>query len=187
MLTEQFALNHNAVRQHLAKLRDAGLVTEVVAPRAGPGRPPLEYRVAPAAELWISGGPYKQLAMMLLELHNTGRSPREIGAEVGRRSCTPDSSTTFVVDYLAAEMARRGFQPQVDDSGDPVELVLRNCPFSAAADASPQVVCELHRGLAEGVADAFSPEATIVDLVIRPPQEGNCRLRIGSRRAVAGG
>ena len=38
-LTEQFGFNHNAIRQHLAKLVDAGLVTEAQAPPSGRGRP----------------------------------------------------------------------------------------------------------------------------------------------------
>ncbi len=38
-LTDHFGLNHNAIRQHLAKLRDAGLVVEELATPSGPGRP----------------------------------------------------------------------------------------------------------------------------------------------------
>jgi DNA-binding transcriptional ArsR family regulator len=39
-LTGCVRLNHNAVRQHLAVLRDARLVTEQAERRAGAGRPP---------------------------------------------------------------------------------------------------------------------------------------------------
>ena len=48
-LTDHFGLNHNAIRQHLAKLRDAGLVVEELAAPSGPGRPPLRYRPSPGA------------------------------------------------------------------------------------------------------------------------------------------
>ena len=47
-LTEHFGLNHNAIRQHLAKLVDADLVVEDKAPSTGRGRPRLSYRVDPA-------------------------------------------------------------------------------------------------------------------------------------------
>ncbi|HUD16199.1 MAG TPA: helix-turn-helix domain-containing protein, partial [Acidimicrobiales bacterium] len=42
-LTDYVRLNHNAVRQHLAVLKDAGLVTEEVENRDRPGRPRLLY------------------------------------------------------------------------------------------------------------------------------------------------
>ena len=40
VLTAHFALNHNAIRQHVAKLRAAGPLVETKAPAARPGRPP---------------------------------------------------------------------------------------------------------------------------------------------------
>src|SRR5690242_17677378 len=68
-LTEHFGLNHNAIRQHLAKLREAGLVVEEHQPPAGPGRPPLRYRPTPgAADRWGGSSPYEALAKMLLAL-----------------------------------------------------------------------------------------------------------------------
>lgn len=57
-LTAFARLNHNAVRQHLAVLRDAGLVTEEPEQRDRPGRPRLLYRVHPeAAGAWGTAGP----------------------------------------------------------------------------------------------------------------------------------
>lgn len=48
-LAEYLGFNHNAVRQHLAKLTDAGLLTEERASPTTTGRPPLQYRVTPTA------------------------------------------------------------------------------------------------------------------------------------------
>src|ERR1019366_2402782 len=48
-LTDHFELNHNATRQHLAKLCAAGLLVEELASPAGPGRRRLHYRSAQAA------------------------------------------------------------------------------------------------------------------------------------------
>jgi DNA-binding transcriptional ArsR family regulator len=47
-LNERFPLNHNAIRQHLAKLVDAGLILETKAPSSGRGRPRLLYAAAPS-------------------------------------------------------------------------------------------------------------------------------------------
>ncbi len=47
-LTTHMGLNHNAIRQHLAILVDAGLVLEELAPESGrPGRRALQYRLHP--------------------------------------------------------------------------------------------------------------------------------------------
>ncbi len=57
-LTDRLALNHNAVRQHLAKLVAAGLVLETRSAPSGPGPPRLVYAVDPPAESrWGVTGP----------------------------------------------------------------------------------------------------------------------------------
>ena len=68
-LTAHFGFNHNAIRQHLAKLRDAGLVIEEQRPPTGPGRPALCYRPTPgAADRWDGTNPYERLTGMLVAL-----------------------------------------------------------------------------------------------------------------------
>src|SRR5436190_7668299 len=85
-LTEHFGLNHNAIRQHLAKLVDAELVTETTAPATGRGRPRLCYEVAPAVESrWGVTGPYERLSLLLSEILRTGDSPVDVGRRAGRR------------------------------------------------------------------------------------------------------
>ena len=62
-LTGYAGLNHNAIRQHLAVLRDAGLVTEEAERRDRPGRPRLLYRLRPeAAGEWGTPGAFAWLA-----------------------------------------------------------------------------------------------------------------------------
>lgn len=46
-LTRHVSLNHNAVRQHLSVLKEAGLVIEETEARDRPGRPRLLYRQHP--------------------------------------------------------------------------------------------------------------------------------------------
>jgi metal-sulfur cluster biosynthetic enzyme/predicted ArsR family transcriptional regulator len=65
-LTVYAGLNHNAIRQHLAVLKDAGLVTEEAERRDRPGRPRLLYRLHPeAAGEWGTPGAYAWLAGLL--------------------------------------------------------------------------------------------------------------------------
>lgn len=181
-LAEYLGFNHNAVRQHLAKLTDAGLLTEERALTTTTGRPPLEYRVAPTAMgSWGAPGPYELLAMMLLDIAGGTRSPADAGAAAGRALAATTSDGADALDTLETEMARRGFEPRRETDGQVTELVLQRCPFLAAATASPDVVCEIHRGLAAGILDGMDADQRVRALVVRPPAEAGCRLQFERR------
>lgn len=179
-LTEHFEVNHNAIRQHLAKLCEAGLLIEELAPPAGPGRRRLHYRAAPAvAGAWGGESPYEQLSVLLLDLLQTGGSPRQVGFEGGRRFARRHSAPAAAdkLDDLEALVARQGFEPRRVERGGAVELVLQHCPYATAASADPAVVCELHRGLAEGMAHALGGDVEVTDLIARNPKSAGCRLQ----------
>lgn len=178
-LTATFGLNHNAVRQHLAKLCDSGLIVEAVAARPGPGRPRLEYRPAVAADTdWGIPSAYEDLSLMLLELVRSGRGAREVGVDAGRRMAADLPDAVDPVDRIEANAVRQGFEPRRVESGSSTELILARCPFQAAASAAPEVICELHRGLAEGIAEATGGAVEIADLVARDPRRAGCRLKL---------
>jgi predicted ArsR family transcriptional regulator len=184
-LAAYLGFNHNAVRQHLAKLTQAGLLTEERASPTTTGRPPLEYRVAPSAMgSWGAPGPYEFLALMLLDIADGSRSPIEAGADAGQTLGEARAAGADPVDTLEAEMARRGFEPRREDAGPVIELVLERCPFLAAASAHPDVVCQIHRGLAAGILDGMGAGLHVSDLVVHPPAEAGCRLRLERRPAA---
>jgi len=183
-LASYLGFNHNAVRQHLAKLTQAGLLTEERASPTTTGRPPLEYRVAPTAMgSWGAPGPYELLAMMLLDIADGARSPLQAGADAGRALGETRAAGADPVDTLEAEMARRGFEPRREARGPVTELVLERCPFLAAASAHPDVVCQIHRGLAAGILDGMGADVQVSELVVPPPAEAGCRLRLEPRPA----
>ena len=66
----------------------------------------------------------------------------------GRRSCLP---------ALESELHRLGFEPAVEPGDGTAEGAARieflHCPFRELAEAYPELVCNLHRGLCEGVVD----------------------------------
>jgi predicted ArsR family transcriptional regulator len=187
-LARYLGFNHNAVRQHLAKLTEAGLLTEERASPTTTGRPPLEYRVAPTAMgSWGAPGPYELLALMLLEIAEGDRTPGEAGRDAGRALGATFADGADPLDAVEREMARRGFEPRREAHGTVTELVLQRCPFLAAASAHPDVVCEIHRGLAAGILDGMAAGLQVSDLVVRPPAEAGCRLRIEPRTAPAPG
>ncbi|MGD9998259.1 MAG: helix-turn-helix transcriptional regulator [Ilumatobacteraceae bacterium] len=176
-LTAHLGLHHNAIRQHLAKLVDAGLASESTAPRVGRGRPRLVYTVDPSAESrWGVTGPYERLSLLLSEIIRTGRSPVDVGRRAGRQSRAATNEAADPVAGLVDAMERHGFEPTVKQRGRSVDIVLGVCPFATTALADPDTVCGLHLGLAQGVADVVHG-LVIDELVPRDPRRAGCRLR----------
>jgi predicted ArsR family transcriptional regulator len=175
-LNERFPLNHNAIRQHLAKLVAAGLVLEARVRGGGRGRPRLVYEVHPAAHgQWGTTGPYERLSRLLVEIIRTGRHAEEVGRRAADELRVPSPSGDVVADISAA-MARQGFDPEVRAVRDGAEIVLRRCPFATSAIADRATVCALHLGIAEGLA--AGTRATVSELVAYDPRKADCRLRI---------
>ncbi len=181
-LTARFELNHNAIRQHLAKLCSAGLVIEEVGPSTGRGRPRLQYRPALVTSGdWGIPSPYEHLAVMLVEALQSGRSPREVGVEAGRQLAATVPGVADPVECLEVLAAQRGFEPRRVERRGSVDLVLEHCPFQASATAAPDIVCQLHLGLAEGIAEAAGGTVEVAALVARDPRRAGCRLKLTPR------
>ena len=175
-LTDRFELNHNAVRQHLAKLVAADLVVEERAAPSGRGRPRFLYSVDPAAESrWGVTGPYERLTVLLTEVIRTGETPVDVGRRAGRRYAAdhPERDPSAA---LVEVTAHGGFEPTLHQRGDEVEVLLHSCPFANAAVADPDIVCELHRGMAIGVAEHVGG-ITIDGLDREDPRRAPCRFR----------
>jgi predicted ArsR family transcriptional regulator len=179
-LTSHFALNHNAIRQHLAKLLDAALVVEAAVASGGPGRPRLMYTVDPMAESrWGVMGPYERLSLLLSEIIRTGDSPIEVGRRAGQSYRETAPAGDDPVTNLTGAMARLGFDPETQTRGRRVDVVLGTCPFASTALADPGIICSLHLGLAEGVVEGTP--LMVDELVAKDPRRANCRLRLRPR------
>jgi DNA-binding transcriptional ArsR family regulator len=93
-LTAHFGLNHNAIRQHLAKLVEAGLVVETTAAARGPGRPRLLYQVDPVAESrWGVTGPYERLSVLLSRSSVVVTAPSRSAGAPGVTNTSPPGET----------------------------------------------------------------------------------------------
>ena len=179
-LTEHFGFNHNAIRQHLAKLVNAQLVTEARAPSTGRGRPRLVYELNPSTESrWGVTGPYEQLSVLLAETIRTGDAPVDVGRRSIPRRRLPASELGDPVAVVAEVMERRGFDPVVRrPRAGQVDIVLRTCPYASAALADPDSVCGLHLGIAQGIAARTGDLVVVDDLVRHDPRRANCRLKL---------
>ncbi|MEI2730577.1 MAG: helix-turn-helix domain-containing protein [Dermatophilaceae bacterium] len=177
-LARVIPLRPNAIRLHLATLRDAGLVVEETSSPRGRGRPAHGYRLsAGAIERWDASGPHEELSLMLLDLLKTRRSPREVGRDAGERLAADVSGRqSGAVDALVGVARRLGFDPDEVAAARAPQIVLRNCPFAVGAERAPEVVCELHRGIADGVCRAAGGTWRVARLVVREPSRAGCRL-----------
>ena len=175
-LTDYVDLNHNAVRQHLAVLKDAGLVTEEAENRDRPGRPRLLYRLHPeVAGRWGTPGAYAWLAGLLSGAIQRGLDPRQVGRQDGHRRAAELAGTGEPADLLEQEMTRRGFRPARAERGRRIDFILGCCPFADVAADYPGTVCQLHLGLAEGLAQGMGG-LVVERLVAKNARLAGCRL-----------
>lgn len=165
-LATRLGVHHTAVRQHLVVLAEAGMVEAVRLPAEGRGRPRVAYRPLGDPD------PYQRLSAMLADAVGAGLTPREAGRRHGLE-VTPLAEGAVAT--LLAETDRLGFRPRVRDARGRLELVLETCPFADVAASSPQVVCDLHRGIAEGIVERTGG-LEIVDLRAADPHTAGCRL-----------
>lgn len=180
-INAEFPFNHNAIRQHLAKLVAAELLVEGRAATGRPGRPRLTYTVdATADSRWGVVGAYERLSLLLTEIIRTGDAPVEVGRRQGRREAAARGFGSDAEGALAAVRdltARQGFDPVLHRTGDEVGIELQACPFAATAVADPGTVCALHLGIAQGMTEG-ADGLEVDELVARDPRHAACLLRL---------
>jgi predicted ArsR family transcriptional regulator len=154
----------NAVRRHLADLRSQGLVREHVEKRTARGRPRFFYESVPQPSTTPPG---ERLASMLASALAIRSSPREVGRASAEGPPLDD-------DGVVSEMRADGFEPREERDGGRFVLVLEKCPFASVAAAHPGVVCSLHRGVADALAERAG--RAVADLVVADPDRGGCRV-----------
>jgi predicted ArsR family transcriptional regulator len=161
-LAEALGIHANTVRLHLERLREAGLVDVEAVHRGTVGRPQhLYFLAAGAPALGFDPPAHALLAGLLAALAervgadavDATETGRVWGADAGRRT-----RSRSCLRALEGELARLGFEPAAEAADGPHEGSTRieflHCPFRELAEAYPELVCNLHRGLCEGVVDS---------------------------------
>jgi predicted ArsR family transcriptional regulator len=112
---------------------------------------------------------------MLAEAVRAGEGARRTGRRIGRGIASQrrgEDAVTVIVD----EAIRLGFDPAMHRRpARQVDVVLRHCPFEDVATEDPETVCQLHLGLAEGVATSLGG-VTVTGMDVRDPRRAGCRL-----------
>jgi predicted ArsR family transcriptional regulator len=144
---------------HLDRLAEAGLLETAsrrLTGRSGPGagRPAKVYRRSGAEHL-VSVPPrdYRTAAWLLGEAAEDAGLDVELQEAARRRGAAEAAGPQADLAEAAAELARRGYEPQREESGDGPLLRLHNCPFHTLAERFPPLVCGMNLALLEGVFD----------------------------------
>jgi predicted ArsR family transcriptional regulator len=192
-------LHPNTVRPHLERMRDVGLLVVETESRGVVGRPQHRYSLSPdAPTLGFEPPAMPIMSRMLLGVATAAGASRDEAVEIGRaqgRAAAaaieaagvvadlddPEDRAAVCIAALVDELARVGFDPAVAEDGTDGGVVIgfTRCPFAELAEANPQLVCNLHRGLIEGFVDAVGG-ATVTQfgtLVDRAP----CQVALHGR------
>jgi predicted ArsR family transcriptional regulator len=153
-IAETLDLHPNTVRPHLERMRDVGLLEVETETTGAVGRPQHRYSLASdAPSLGLEPATFRVLARMLLRLAGGARLTAEDAVEAGREQGEVDGiewQDVDCLDALLAELDALGFDPAVVGEADQATVAFTHCPFRDLAEAEPDLVCGLHRGLVEG-------------------------------------
>jgi predicted ArsR family transcriptional regulator len=175
-IAESLGLHVNTVRPHLERMREVGLLDVQSDNRGAVGRPQHRYSLAAdAPSLGLEPPAFALLARMLLRAAAiAGTGPEEV-ADAGREQGRSDGVRAVgrpCLDALVQELDRLGFDPAVAASeAGSATVGFAHCPFRELAEANPDLVCSLHRGLVEGFVDMVGGGEVVVfrTLVDRDP------------------
>jgi predicted ArsR family transcriptional regulator len=166
-IAETLDLHPNTVRPHLERMRDVGLLDVETETTGAVGRPLHRYSLAAdAPSLGLEPPTFRVLARMLLRLAGGARLTAEDAVEAGREQGEVDGTAwqdSTCLDALVAQLDALGFDPAVVRDAASATVAFTHCPFRDLAEAEPDLVCGLHRGLVEGfVAAAGAAEARVM-------------------------
>lgn len=151
-------LHPNTVRLHLERLREAGLVDAEAIHRGTVGRPQHVYSLAPGAPgLGFDPPAHALLAGLLAALAEEVGADGTAAVATGKawgRDAAKRTRSASCLGALGKELDRLGFEPAADEPTDgEARVAFLHCPFRELAEAYPELVCNLHRGICEGVVD----------------------------------
>ena len=165
-------------------MREVGLLDVVTDAQGAVGRPQHRYSLAAdAPSLGFEPPAFPVLARMLLRLAASAELPAADAVEAGREqgaAAAAGRRAGTCAEALTQELAALGFDPESVADDDGATIAFTHCPFRELAEANPDLVCSLHRGLVEGFVDARGDGEVVAfhALVDRTP----CQVEIAAAR-----
>ncbi|MDR3107081.1 MAG: helix-turn-helix domain-containing protein [Bifidobacteriaceae bacterium] len=174
-VAESTGIHINTARFHLESLVDSGLAERQTEARTQPGRPKVVYRGTLPNQTHERAQGYRLLAEMLTTAvaqsdPNAAQWMYQVGQEWGRYLTTrpapfEEVDEESIDQRLVDKLDALWFAPElVERDSQPPCLMLHNCPFLAAAERYPEVVCQLHAGMINGSLDEMRSAYRLVGL-----------------------
>lgn len=161
-VADTLGLHPNTVRPHLERMREVGLLEVEVDSRGGVGRPQHLYSLADEAPgLGLEPPAYPLMAALLANVAAAAVPVPDAVASVGREhgrhvgQAQVAQGADGCVSAVRAELAGLGFDPVEETVGDVTTIAFSHCPFLQLAEAFPDLVCHLHRGMVEGMVEVM--------------------------------
>jgi predicted ArsR family transcriptional regulator len=156
-VAETLGLHPNTVRPHLERMRDVGLLDIATDARGTVGRPQHRYSLAAdAPSLGFEPPAFPLLARMLVSAAAAAGVAAPDAAEASReqgRALAASRPAAPCVSALVGALNDLGFDPAVGGDDEAATVVFTHCPYRELAEAYPELVCNLHRGLIEGFVE----------------------------------
>ena len=166
-VAESLDLHPNTVRPHLERMRDVGLLAVEAQSRGVVGRPQHRWSVAAdAPSLGLEPPAMPVLARLLVGVAAASGAGPEESAEIGRAQgrqavdaiagagqLGDEDDVAACLEALMAELDALGFDPALGADEDGTIVAFTHCPFAELAEAHPEIVCHLHRGIVEGIVE----------------------------------
>ncbi len=166
---------------HLDKLVEVGLLTAdyLGMPGRAGGRPAKRYRPSDLAlQVTLPPRRYDVLARVLAEAASGGEDHgavgRRVGAEIGHAHKRGTRTSR-----IREALGELGFEPS--NAADP--LVQRNCPFAAAQQVAPLLVCQVNHAIVDGLLDAVGAQSS--HQAVLAPADGRCCVLVKPRTTPA--
>ena len=167
-LVEQLGMHHSAIRIHLNKLEDAGLIFSRKRHTPGVvGRPQLVFLPKEeAVSISLPPRSYEFLARLTVDMlaaNGSAESPEAFARKWGRgymrgRGRLIDGRLPLpeAVTVLVEELQRLGSSGRVGTLEDGFRLSDTNCLFAEVAPARESLVCRLHQAAMRGMLEELS-------------------------------
>lgn len=184
-LARMLKLHPNSVRLHLERLEQGGLVCRALV-GSGTGRPHFEWSIEPGARPAgrrprAYGDLARWLARALDGVPAAERRVERTGKEIGLE-LAPEPGNRDPLAVLDSTIAALGFEPERKNAKGLICYRFWNCPYAEAATADPNVVCTLHRGIAQGLVEALVPHSELLRFEPRDPARAGCLMEVGGVR-----
>src|SRR5689334_10799587 len=164
-------------------MREVGLLDQRIDNQGGVGRPQHLYSLsADAPSLGLEPPAMPTLARMLLkaaaEAGLDSNDATAAGREQGAQDAERFEPETPCIEALMTQLEELGFDPEATGGTEGVTIAFTHCPFRELAEANPDLVCGLHRGMVEGFVDERGDGAVVAfhDLGSRTP----CQVEIAT-------